>query len=102
MHLNLNTQNNPIDQKAVTSQTEGNIDYGDLDYGDVIYDRAFNKSFQNKLVSLQYNAALAITGAIRGSSREKLYQELGLDSLKSRRCDQNCASFSNSLIPFLL
>ena len=95
MHLNLNTQNNPIDQKAVTSQTEGNIDYGDLDYGDVIYDRAFNKSFQNKLVSLQYNAALAIIGAIRGSSREKFYQELVLDSLKSRRCDQNCASFSN-------
>ena len=95
MHLNLNTQNNTIDQKAATSQTEGNIDYGDLDYGDVIYDRAFNKSFQNKLVSLQYNAALAITGAIRGSSRENLYQELGLDSLKSRRCDQNCASFSN-------
>ena len=85
MHLNLNTQNNTIDQKAATSQTEGNIDYGDLDYGDVIYDRAFNKSFQNKLVSLQYNAALAITGAIRGSSREKLYQELGLESLKSRR-----------------
>ena len=26
--------------------------------------------------SIQYNAALAITGAIRGTSREKLYQEL--------------------------
>ena len=52
-----------------------------LDYGDVIYDRAFNESFQNKLESVQYNA---ITGAIRGSSR-KLYQELGLESLKSRR-----------------
>ena len=56
-----------------------------LDYGDVIYDRAFNESFQNKLESVPYNAALAITGAIRGSSREKLYQELGLESLKSRR-----------------
>ena len=33
---------------------------------------------------MQYNAALAITGAIRGSSREKLYQELGLESLKQR------------------
>ena len=31
-----------------------------------------------------YNAALAITGAIRGSSREKLYQELGLESLQQR------------------
>ena len=56
-----------------------------LDYGDVIYDRAFNKSFQNKLESVQYNVALAITGAIRGSSREKLYQELGLESLKAPR-----------------
>ena len=52
---------------------------------DVIYDRAFNESFENKLESAQYNAALAIMGAIRGSSREKIYQELGLGSLKSRR-----------------
>ena len=34
---------------------------------------------------MQYNAALATTGAIRGSSREKLYQKLGLESLKQRR-----------------
>ena len=33
-----------------------------LDYGDVIYDRTFNEYFQNKLESVQYNAALAITG----------------------------------------
>ena len=38
-----------------------------LDYVDVIYDRAFNESFQNKLEPVQYNAALAITGAMRGS-----------------------------------
>ena len=38
-----------------------------------------------KLESIQYNACLAITGAIRGISSEKLYQELGLESLKSRR-----------------
>ena len=28
---------------------------------------------------------LAITGAIRGTSKEKLYQELGLESLEKRR-----------------
>ena len=56
-----------------------------VDYGDIIYDQAYNASFQKKLESLQYNAALAITGAIRGSSTEKLYDELGLKSLKSRR-----------------
>ena len=64
-----------------------------LDYGYVIYDRAFNESFQNKLESVRYDAALAITGAIRGSSREKLYQELGLESLKSRRWYQKLCLF---------
>ena len=34
---------------------------------------------------MQYKAALAITGAIQGTSRDKIYQELGLESLKSRR-----------------
>ena len=35
-----------------------------LDYGDIIYDHPQNESFCNKLESIQYNAALAITGAI--------------------------------------
>ena len=56
-----------------------------LDYGDIVYDRAFNESFHKNLESIQYNAAIAITGAIRGTSSEKLFQELGLESLKSRR-----------------
>ena len=56
-----------------------------LDCGDIIYDKAFNESFHAKLESLQYNATLAITGAIKGSSTEKIYEELGLESLKSRR-----------------
>ena len=56
-----------------------------LDYGDIIYDKAFIGSFQKKLETIQYNAALAITGAIRGSSREKVYSELGLESLQDRR-----------------
>ena len=56
-----------------------------LDYGDIIYDKSFNESFHAKLESLQYNVTLAITGAIKGSSTEKIYEELGLESLKSRR-----------------
>ena len=55
-----------------------------LDYGDIIYDKAFIGSFQKKLETIQYNAALAITGAIRGTSREKVYSELGLESLQDR------------------
>ena len=56
-----------------------------LDYGDVIYDNSFIGSFQKKLESIQYDAALAITGAIRRTSREKIYSELDLESLQDRR-----------------
>ena len=56
-----------------------------LDYGDVIYDEVYIKIFHQKLDSIQYNAYLFVSGAIRGSSREKLYQELGLESLQRRR-----------------
>ena len=54
-------------------------------YGDIIYDQPQNGSFCEKLESVQYKVALAITGAIKVSSREKIYQELGFESLKSRR-----------------
>ena len=55
-----------------------------LDYGDVLYDQAFNNSFQAKMKSIQYNACLAITQTFQGTSREKIYQELGLESLQLR------------------
>ena len=56
-----------------------------LDYGDLIYDQAYNVSFHQQLESIQYNVALAIIGAIRQTSREKLYHGLGFESLESRR-----------------
>ena len=56
-----------------------------LDYGDIIYDRAYNVSFHQNIELIQYNAALAITGAARRTFREKLYQELGFESLQQRR-----------------
>ena len=52
-----------------------------LDYPDIIYDRPSNMNICNKIESIQYNAALVITGAIRGSSKEKLYQELDFEYL---------------------
>ena len=36
-----------------------------LDYGDVIYDQPNNSCLSDKIESVQYNAALAITGAIK-------------------------------------
>ena len=52
-----------------------------LNDGDVTFDQSYNNTFHQKIESIQCNAALSITGAIRGSSRENLYQELGLKSL---------------------
>ena len=53
-----------------------------VDYGDVIYDQPQNEVFCfEKLESVQ----LAVTGAMQGTSHDKLYRELGLESLKSRR-----------------
>ena len=56
-----------------------------LDYRGIIYDQTCNDSFHQKMDSIQYNSALATTSALRGTSREKLYQELGLESLHKRR-----------------
>ena len=55
------------------------------DYGDVIYVQAYNSSFHQSIESIQYNAALAITAAIRGTSKEKNYQELGFESFQQKR-----------------
>ena len=55
-----------------------------LDYGDILYKQAYNASFHQKLEKMQYNACIAITGAIRGTSKEKTYEQLGLESLESR------------------
>ena len=64
-----------------------------IDYGDEIYDEAYNKTFHQKLESFQYNVCLALSGAINGSSRGKLYQELGLEFLQRRRWYRRLCSF---------
>ena len=59
-----------------------------LDYGDVVYDHLqlmLFLTFYNKLKNVSFNAAVAITGVIKGTSSEKLYQELGLEYLQQRR-----------------
>ena len=56
-----------------------------IDYGDVTYDQPQSESFCEKLESVQYIAALTIIDSIQGTSRDNIYQELGLESLKSRR-----------------
>ena len=54
------------------------------DYADIIYDKPFNGSFKTKIEMIQYWAALVITGAIKGTSGDCLYREIGLESLADR------------------
>ena len=48
-----------------------------LDCTDITYDRSGNVNFESKLERVQYNACLAIIGAIRGTNRFSIYAELG-------------------------
>ena len=43
-----------------------------IDYGDIIYDQTYNDTFHQKMELKQYNATLAITGAVTGTFGEKL------------------------------
>ena len=43
---------------------------------------------------VQYSACLVITGAFKGTSRERLYKELGLESRKDRRWHRKMCFFT--------
>ena len=69
-----------------------------LDYGDIIYHRNDPEMLQNftiKLEKTQYSAALAVSGAWRGTNRQKLYKELGWESLYNRRWFRRLVHFFN-------
>ena len=66
-----------------------------LDYWDIIYHMppllhqpplgVTLTTLMGKVERIQYLAALAISGSLHGSSRSKLYEELGWESLSDRR-----------------
>ena len=56
-----------------------------LDYSDFLYDKPSNDNFQNTLAIVEYRSCLVINGEIQRSSRERLYDELGLYSSVKRR-----------------
>ena len=59
-----------------------------LDYGDIIYhkhDPEFAHDTTKRLQRIQYSAALAVSGAWRGTNIDRLYEELGWESLYYRR-----------------
>ena len=83
-----------------------------LDYGDVIYHipkkvcdfshEVTLHRLMERLESVQYSAGLAITGAWKGTSRDKIYEELGWESLNDRRWSRRLVlffKFINELAP---
>ena len=67
-----------------------------LGYGDIAYDKLQNEVFSNKTEKAQYDTTSPITAAIRGTSREELYTELGLEFLTLRRWFRKSACFQNN------
>ena len=76
-----------------------------LNYADVIFDKPSNATFSYRIESAKYNVAiqqsatynaqynLEITGTIGGTSKKKLYQELGFETMKKRRWFRRPCSF---------
>ena len=76
-----------------------------LDCTDVIQDKPFNEYFKTKSKMNQCRAALVITWTIKGSSRDRFYQEIGLESLADRRWSRKIFFFHkivNGLLPSYL
>ena len=74
-----------------------------LDYDD-IFDLAFNKSFHDNLEAIEYSASLARTAAIRGTSREKLYQEQSRRNAIQRistRSSKSLSIFKKRILQFI-
>ena len=81
-----------------------------LDYCDIIYHiphlkqlaSGISLNYQMEVVEkVQYQAALAVTGAWQGSNRSQLYEELGWESLSDRRVLQ-IYKITNNMTPSYL
>ena len=76
-----------------------------LDDADIILDKPFNESFKTKIEMIQYRAALVTTGAIKGTLRDRLDQEIGLESPADRRSSRKIFflhKIMNGLLPSYL
>ena len=78
-----------------------------LDYGDIYHrhDPEFILEFTKRLESTHYSAALAVSGAWRGTNTDKLYKELSWEILYYRRWYRRPCHFyklRNNQIPLYL
>ena len=87
-------QSNQNVENEFNDQTEVNecvVNGSFLDHNEV---KKIKLNFRmHTLESVQYQAALAITGAWKGTSTDKIYRELGWESLHHRRCFRRITQF---------
>ena len=72
-----------------------------FDYADIIYEKRLKESFEDKLEIFQYNAALVITGAIKGTLRDRINRELDLESLAERKLSNKIFFFREKMVFYL-
>ena len=75
-----------------------------LDYGDIIYHNQ-RVDLMKLIEQVQYKAALIVSGCWQGTSRERLYEELGWESLSERRWARRLTTYykiKNGLAPSYL
>ena len=63
-----------------------------MEYCDIIWDNCYEME-SRLLENIQYESARVVTGAMKGTSRTKLLNELGWEDLKSRRQMHKLAFF---------
>ena len=78
--------------------TRPHLDYYDIIYHSPVMIHDFSSSLtlnyrMNTLESTRYQAALAITGAWKETSLDKIYEQLGWKSLNERRVTRRLAIF---------
>lgn len=76
-----------------------------LEYGDFVFDNCTNEQKKNTLEKVQYETALIVTGATTLVSLRKLRDEIGWDTLESRRQKHKLLLFykmKNNLTPAYL
>ena len=54
------------------------FDRSNIDFAYIIYDKPFDESFKRKIEMVQYKVALVITGAIKGTPRDRRYHSYHL------------------------
>ena len=86
-HLSIYLPRKTLDQMYKTF-IRSHLDYCDIIYHIPSVQTQFGVTITDlmeKAERIQYQAALAVTGAWQGSSRSKVYEELGWESLSDRR-----------------